>query len=91
MGFCSKGLKNEFETAVVNEPLVFEPLKFYCIYYLGVVYEKPYSTLLERSVVYIQITKSSHATSVTSKKNVALYNLIGRRRCSAVGRKTACK
>ena len=22
---------NEFETAVVNEPSVFEPLKFYCI------------------------------------------------------------
>ena len=30
-GFCSKGLKNEFETAVVNETSVFEPLKFYCI------------------------------------------------------------
>ena len=28
----SQGLKNEFETAVVNEPSVFEPLKFYCIY-----------------------------------------------------------
>ena len=26
----SKGFKNEFETAVVNEPSVFEPLKFYC-------------------------------------------------------------
>ena len=24
----SKGLKNEFETAVVDEPSVFEPLKF---------------------------------------------------------------
>ena len=33
MGFFSKGLKNEFETAVVNEPSVFEPLKFYCIYH----------------------------------------------------------
>ena len=32
MGFFYKGLKNEFETAVVNEPAVFEPLKFYCIY-----------------------------------------------------------
>ena len=31
MGFFSYGLKNEFETAVVNEPSVFEPLKFYCI------------------------------------------------------------
>ena len=30
MGFFSKGLKNEFETAVVNEPSVFEPLKVYC-------------------------------------------------------------
>ena len=28
--FFSKGLKNEFETAVVNESSVFEPLKFYC-------------------------------------------------------------
>ena len=28
--FVSYGLKNEFETAVVNEPSVFEPLKFYC-------------------------------------------------------------
>ena len=31
MGFCSKGLKNEFETVMVNEPSVFEALKFYCI------------------------------------------------------------
>ena len=29
-GICSKGPKNEFEPAVVNEPSVFEPLKFYC-------------------------------------------------------------
>ena len=27
----SKGFKNEFETAMVNEPSVFEPLKVYCI------------------------------------------------------------
>ena len=31
-GMFFKGLKNEFETAVVNEPSVFEPLKFYCIF-----------------------------------------------------------
>ena len=31
MGFFSKGLKNEFEQAMVNESSVFEPLKFYCI------------------------------------------------------------
>ena len=30
----SKGLKNEFETAVVNEPSVFETLKFYCNLFL---------------------------------------------------------
>ena len=34
MGFCSKGLKNEFETAVVNAPPVFEQLKFYCIWFM---------------------------------------------------------
>ena len=28
-----EGLKNEFETAVVNEPSVFEPLKFYCSFH----------------------------------------------------------
>ena len=33
MGFCYKGPKNEFEPAVVNEPSVFEPSKFYCIYF----------------------------------------------------------
>ena len=31
MDFYSKGLKNKIETAVVNEPSVFEPPKFYCI------------------------------------------------------------
>ena len=30
--FCW-GLKNEFEIAQVNEPSVFEPLKFYCMLY----------------------------------------------------------
>ena len=29
MVFFPKEIKNEFETAVVNEPSVFEPLKFY--------------------------------------------------------------
>ena len=27
---CSTGFKNAFQTAVVNKPSVFEPLKFYC-------------------------------------------------------------
>ena len=30
--FFFKGLKNEFETAAVNELSVFEPPKFYCNY-----------------------------------------------------------
>ena len=38
MGFMSKGLKNEFETSVVNQPSVFEPLKFYSTVTLGYVY-----------------------------------------------------
>ena len=30
-GIFPKGLKNEFEMAVVDEPSRFEPFKFYCI------------------------------------------------------------
>ena len=33
-------LKNEFETAVVNEPSVFEPLKFYCICFSTIFVQK---------------------------------------------------
>ena len=36
IGFFVKGLKDEFETAVVNEPSVFKPLKFYCTFQLQV-------------------------------------------------------
>ena len=31
-GIFSKRLENEFERAMVTEPSVLEPLKFYCIY-----------------------------------------------------------
>ena len=31
-GIFSKGLKNKFKITVVNEPSVFEPLKFYCTF-----------------------------------------------------------
>ena len=31
MGYFSRGLKDEFETAMVNKLSVFKPLKFYCI------------------------------------------------------------
>ena len=30
--FFSKGLKSEFEIAVVNEPSMFEPLQVYCLW-----------------------------------------------------------
>ena len=33
-GIFSLGLKNEVEIAMVNEPSVFEPLKFYCTLYM---------------------------------------------------------
>ena len=32
MGFCTKVLKNAFEIALVNEPSVFELMKFYCTF-----------------------------------------------------------
>ena len=47
-GIFAKGLKNGFETAVVNEPSVFEPLKFFCISaLLRLTYEFPPLTLDE--------------------------------------------
>ena len=49
------------------------------------------SPVLELKVVYISVTTSSPAMSVTSEYIMALYSRIGRRRCSAVSRKTACK
>ena len=33
MGLFSKGLKNDSDIAMVNEPSVFEPSEFYCITY----------------------------------------------------------
>ena len=29
--FATTGSRNEFESAVVSEPLVFEPLEFHCV------------------------------------------------------------
>ena len=47
MGVVSKGLKNEFKTAKVNEPSVFEPLKFYCISSALKQFVEKYITLLK--------------------------------------------
>ena len=43
-GFFFKGLKNEFESAVVNEPSVFEPLNFYCILLISYVSDLKFCT-----------------------------------------------
>ena len=43
------------------------PVLLLNIYILGIFTEKPYSKPLERNVVYIPITTSSHTTSMTSK------------------------
>ena len=57
IGFCSKGFKNEFETAVVKEPLVFEPMKFYCIYKM---------TLIQNHfMIYIPRTETSVMVEVS--------------------------
>ena len=41
MRFVFKGLKKAFETAVVNEPSVFEPLKFYCTFHSVIIFSGP--------------------------------------------------
>ena len=64
-GSFSNGPKNVFERAVVNEPSVFEPLRFYCIYIFRVITEKPCSKPLKRNVVYIPRTIASYAKSMT--------------------------
>ena len=42
-GIFSKGLKKEFEIAVVNKPLVFQPLKVYCIFVSGILWGNVYN------------------------------------------------
>ena len=46
MGFFSYGLKNEFETNVVNEPSVFEPLKFDCSFFFVMSLQASYLSYL---------------------------------------------
>ena len=47
----SNGLKNEFEIAVVNEPSLFKPLKFYCISQNDVIYVNCTYEMLQKTVV----------------------------------------
>ena len=58
MGFFSRGFKNEFETAVVIEPSVFEPLKFYCIFSL---------TSLLNTLIFFVVKYESEALARTAK------------------------
>ena len=58
MGFFSKGLKSEFETAVVNGPSVFEPLKFYCIYPLIIFFLQAAAVIINTSKILITIMRS---------------------------------
>ena len=51
-GTGSKGPKNEFEPAVVNEPSVFEPLKFYCILHIVMTWHCSFSFPILTSVVH---------------------------------------
>ena len=63
-GICSKGPKNEFETAVVNEPSVFEPLKFYCMWQMDTVIG------IAQAVLLVQVCTSRR----TSCNSVLLLN-----------------
>ena len=60
MGFFPKGLKNEFETAMVNEPSVFEPLKFYCIYINIIGLERKQYSLFGSSPIITQFHTTNY-------------------------------
>ena len=51
-------IKNEFETAVVNKPSVFEPLKFYCI--------TPKSNFLQQILFWLSVACVKEFTSIIS-------------------------
>ena len=58
MGFFSKGLKNDFETAMVNKPAVFEPLKFYCMWWLEQEYKFVFFFMLYIYTRYLYLQHS---------------------------------
>ena len=62
MGFFSKGLKNEFETTVVNESSVFEPLKFYCKYNI---LERAIKTKQNNTITCVVETIKNHLRRTT--------------------------
>ena len=58
----SYGLKKEFETALVNKPSVFEPLKFYCTVYC--------------SIHHHRNINSRHITSATCSLTLSISEVI---------------
>ena len=70
-GIFSKGLK-EFETAVVNKPSVFEPLKFYCnlLTLCSLILSVSHLSNFKYSLL-----EARHARSITNAKGVAFSNI----------------
>ena len=61
----SKGLKNEFETIVVNDPSVFVPLKFYCTLYLsGVQVIQFYDMLFENKYILYKLLSAGASCDI---------------------------
>ena len=85
MGVFSYGPKNEFETAMVNEPSVFEPLKFYCsllmFYICTVFHENIFHSMkvieIREDTVFMQNTTMEHNSvnvgEVMSSDDVLFY------------------
>ena len=73
MGVVSKGFKNEFETANVNEPSVFEPLKFYCS--LRSTSPRPWFCLGSSNKA-IKTKASHHKTKTNDSKTLNIYFLL---------------
>ena len=65
LDFFFKGLKDEFETAVVNESSVFEPLKFYCSW----LYEQLMAILAWQSYNHGSSTEIKLVTGPTYRHN----------------------
>ena len=82
MGF-SRGLKKEFETAMVNEPSVFEPLKFYCIFVslhmsfiqYRVTFEWQSGCSFELSIGFMLFPKSATCIFIFDTENINIDSL----------------
>ena len=71
MGFCSKALKNEFETAVVNEPPVFEPLHEVLLYF----HPKVYFRIRLTRLLELQLKTKTLAEAFTYLVNINMIIL----------------